>query len=82
MNIDFNKVKMGPGYWKFNNSMLSETDFLRKVREQIAWTLSEYQDTATPETPPLSVHEILCMTPAQQSDIQLTINPHQFLEFL
>ena len=82
MNIDFNKVKRGPGYWKFNNSMLNEADFLRKVREQIAWTLSEYQDTATPETPPLSVHEILCMTPAQQSDIQLTINPHQFLEFL
>ena len=82
MNIDFNKVTRGPGYWKFNNSMLSEADFLRKVREQIAWTLSEYQDTATPETPTLSVHEILCMTPAQQSDIQLTINPHQFLEFL
>ena len=82
MNIDFNKVKRGPGYWKFNNSMLNEADFLRKVREQIAWTLSEYQDTATPETPPLSVHEILCLTPAQQSDIQLTINPHQFLEFL
>ena len=82
MNIDFNKVKRGPGYWKFNNSMLSEADFLRKVREQIAWTLSEYQDTATHETPPLSVHEILCMTPAQQSEINLTINPHQFLEFL
>ena len=23
MKIDFNKVSRGPGYWKFNNSMLN-----------------------------------------------------------
>ena len=30
MKIDFNKVKRGPGYWKFNNSMLDDQDFCKK----------------------------------------------------
>ena len=39
LNVDFNKVDRGPGYWKFNNSMLDEPEFLTKVKEQIACTL-------------------------------------------
>ena len=82
MNIDFNKVTRGPGYWKFNNSMLSDSDFLRKVREQIACVLFEHQDLETPESSPHTALEIFGMNPLQQSAIPLTINPHQFLEFL
>ena len=82
LNVDFNKVDRGPGYWKFNNSMLEEPDFLKRVKEQIACTLFNYQAAETPESNLLDIHEILAMTPAQQAEINLTLNPHQFLEYL
>ena len=82
LNLDFNKVKRGPGYWKFNNAMLEEPDFIIKVREQIAWTLYEYQKLETPQSVPLSFREISCMSPEEQFKIELSINPHQFIEFL
>ena len=82
MKVDFNKVKRGPGYWKFNNSMLDETDFCKKVRERIARTLFEYQLPETPLDTPLEFQTILEMNPAQQSEINMSLNPHQFLEYL
>ena len=62
--------------------MLEEPDFLKKVMEQIACTLFNYQAAETPESDLLGIHEILAMTPAQQAEINLTLNPHQFLEYL
>ena len=82
MKVDFNKVKRGPGYWKFNNSMLDETDFCKKVRERIARTLFDYQLPETPLDNPLEFQNILDMNPAQQSAIKMSLNPHQFLEYL
>ena len=32
MNIDYVKVRRGPGYWKFNNLLLEDLDFTSKVR--------------------------------------------------
>ena len=82
LKIDFNKVTRGPGYWKFNNSMLNDNDFREKVDEQIAWVLHEYQLPETPETEPHTLRAILFMNPTQQANIKLSINPHQFLEYL
>ena len=82
LKLDFNKVTRGPGYWKFNNSMLNDNDFREKVDEQIAWVLHEYQLPETPETEPHTLRAILFMNPTQQSNIKLSINPHQFLEYL
>ena len=82
LKLDFNKVTRGPGYWKFNNSMLNDNDFREKVVEQIARVLHEYQLPETPETEPHTLRAILFMNPTQQSNIKLSINPHQFLEYL
>ena len=82
LNLDFNKVNRGPGYWKFNNCMLEEPEFINMVREQIAFVLMEYQALETPESTPLTTRQIYMMTPMQQAEIPLSINPHQFLEFL
>ena len=82
MKIDFNKVKRGPGYWKFNNSMLDDQDFCKKVRDTIARILYEYQSLDDPGAEPIEMNEILLMTPEQQSELKMSINPHQFLEFL
>ena len=82
LNVDFNKVERGPGYWKFNNAMLDEPEYLDKVRDQIAWTLYEYQRLVSPDSIPIPYSEIKAMTPEEQSKLDLSINPHQFLEFL
>ena len=82
LNVDFNKVERGPGYWKFNNAMLDEPEYLDKVRDQIAWTLYEYQSLETPDSIPIPLSELKAMTPEDQSKLDLNINPHQFLEFL
>ena len=64
MKVDFNKVSRGPGYWKFNNSMLNESDFCKKVRERIARILYEYHLPANPGDEPLELGDIFLMTPA------------------
>ena len=82
MKVDFNKVRRGPGYWKFNNSMLDELDFCKKVRDTIARVLFDYQQREDPTKDPLTMNDILLMTPLQQAEIPMTLNPHQLLEFL
>ena len=82
MKVDFNKVSRGPGYWKFNNSMLNESDFCKKVRERIARILHEYQLPENPGDEPLDLGEIFLMPPAQQSALRMSLNPHQLLEFI
>ena len=82
LKLDFNKIQRGPGYWKFNNSMLDELDFCKKVRDTIARVLYDYQMPDDPEKTPLEFNEILLMTPAQQSEIKMSLNPHQLLEFM
>ena len=82
MKVDFNKVSRGPGYWKFNNSMLDDLDFCKKVRDTIARVLYDYQLLDDPEKEPIELNEILLMTPLQQSEIKTSLNPHQLLEFL
>ena len=82
LKLDFNKIQRGPGYWKFNNSMLDELDFCKKVRDTIARVLFDYQMPDDPEKTPLEFNEILLMTPAQQSEISMSLNPHQLLEYL
>ena len=82
LKADFNKVSRGPGYWKFNNSMLAEEDFCKKVRERIARILHEYQLPESPEDEPLEIHGILSMNPEQQASLKMTLNPHQLLEFI
>ena len=82
MKVDFNKVSRGPGYWKFNNSMLNEHDFCKKVKEHIARILHEYQLPANPGDEPLDLGDIFLMTPAQQAALPMSLNPHQLLEFI
>ena len=57
LNVDFNKVDRGPGYWKFNNSRLEEPEFLTKVKEQIACTLYNYQALETPDSNPIYAYK-------------------------
>ena len=38
-------VDVGKGYWKFNNSLLKDSDFLGKIRSRISAALEEADDT-------------------------------------
>ena len=83
LTLDFSNVVRGPGYWKFNNSMLDDQEFLKKVDDQIARIVYEYQEPVRPEVPnTYDLREILYMTPAQRAAVPSSLNPHQFLEFL
>ena len=41
-------VDVGKGYWKFNNSLLKDQDFLGKIRSHISAALEEIDDTNDP----------------------------------
>ena len=81
MTLDFDKVTRGPGFWKFNNHMLKDAAFLRKVDDQIAWDIWTYQEPAA-DAEPLELKEISMMSKDERASVPLNINPHQFLEFL
>ena len=81
MVLDFDKVTRGPGFWKFNNHMLKDLAFLEKVDEQIVWTIWTYQEPAA-DSDPLMLQEISLLSKDERAAIPLSINPHQFLEYL
>ena len=83
LTLDFSNVVRGPGYWKFNNAMLNDQEFLKKVDDQIARIVYEYQEPVTPEVPePYDLRDILYMTPAERASVPNSLNPHQLLEFI
>ena len=63
--------------------MLDDQEFLKKVDDQIARIVYEYQEPATPEVPePYDLRDILYMTPAERASVPNSLNPHQLLEFI
>ena len=44
VKINMNSFRRGPGYWKFNSSLLSEADFVAEANNFIDAHLSDYQN--------------------------------------
>ena len=44
VQINMNSFRRGPGYWKFNSSLLSEADFVAEANNFIDAHLSDYQN--------------------------------------
>ena len=80
MNIDYGKVKRGPGYWKFNNLLLEDLDFTSKVRNLVVTILYEYQRTDLSVR--LTLDQISTLTFKDLATVPLSITHHTFLEFL
>ena len=67
------EVKRGKLFWKFNNSLLKDPEYVNTIKKVINETKSQYID------PSQSVHEINIIP---NSDLKLTVNDQLFFETL
>ena len=64
-----------------NNALLNEQDYIDTVNSIIVRVTHDYQ-SARPGVPILTKPEIQAMTDEERGKIQMSLNPHQYLEFL
>ena len=88
LDIDFAKFSRGRGFWKMNNSLLSEADYVLKIKNCIKRVACQYAiiendqnffQNATPENLEMFLTE---QTPESLQNLPLTINPELFLDTL
>ena len=76
--IDFKRFESGRGFWRFNNTLLKDTEYVQKINKIIQDTTKEYTNN------PDEFSEIYWQN-THINDIQnitLNINPQQFLNTL
>ena len=81
LKVDFCKVQRGAGYWKMNNALLDEPEYIDMVNSTIIRVVHDYQ-AIKPGVALLSKPQIRAMTPEERGKIDMSLNAHQFLEFL
>ena len=42
LSLNLNKIQMGKGYWKFNNSLLKDNEYIRQIKNVIKETIKMY----------------------------------------
>ena len=42
MSLESNETKRGPGFWKFNNSLLTDKCYTEMIRKQISEFIDKY----------------------------------------
>ena len=81
LKVDFCKVQRGAGYWKLNNALLDEPEYMDLVQSTIIRVMQEQQAVkAGGEI--LSKSQIKALNPTERGKLDMALNPHQFLEFL
>ena len=81
LKLDFCKVKRGAGYWKMNNALLDETEYVELVHNTIIRVMHDHQ-VVKPGVDILSKSQIKALSPEERGKLEMALNPHQFLEFL
>ena len=81
LKVDFCKVQRGAGYWKMNNALLDEPEYMDLVQSTIIRVTHDYQ-AVKPGTEILTKAQIQNLSPEERGKIEMALNPHQFLEFL
>ena len=76
LEIDFSKFIRGRGFFKYNNSLNSDLDYVKKITETIRRVSKQYAECV------YDPNFFLTATPEQLQDLTLTINPQLFLETL
>ena len=71
--LSFNSFKCGKSYWKHNNSLLTDKDYLQLINKHVIETKKQY---AVP------VYNFENIANIPDSEIQFTINDQLFLEVL
>ena len=62
--LDFNQMERGPGYWKFNNSLLTDKDFVDLVKKTISevidvYAASPYSRSSLQNIHPRDIHMVI-----------------------
>ena len=73
ITLKFNKFKKGRGLWKFNNSLLQDSEYLDTINKLILHVRSQYA---------LPVYNLDNIRDIPDTEIQFTINDQLFLETL
>ena len=77
IEIDFDKVMRGPGYWKLNNSHLKNEDFIFLIKLGLVQIVYENQKNLHN---PKTIRELADLTPLELQQIKTTLNPQELLE--
>ena len=76
IEIDFRKFKRGRGFWKFNNSLLKDKDYISLVKQSIKEVAKEYSENE------FSEEFIDNATPSQIQLISYKINPQLLFDMI
>ena len=77
ITVDFDKVKIRPGFWTFNNSHLESNIFKEMIRTELMHIVYEHQTT---EGPHKEVIYLIELSPQELQEIKLNLNPHELME--
>ena len=80
LEIDFQRFQQGKGFWKFNNSLLKEPEFVDTVNQKIRATLKQYAILDTNRPAENALFETLDKTEIQS--LPSILNPHLLLDNL
>ena len=76
LEIDFSRFQRGKGFFKFNNSLINDPEYIKLVCEAIKNVTVQYAEDI------YDINYLKNATPEQLQSIILTINPQLFLECL
>ena len=77
LEVDFDKVIRGPGFWKLNNLHLENPSYLKLVKITIIELVNQYQ----PDTEHLKTEqELFEMPPEELQMVPTTLNPQEKME--
>ena len=73
LELNFTNFKQGRSYWKHNNSLLSDIDYINQINEKILEVKQQYA---------LPVYNLEDLDKIPNEEIQFTINDQLFLDVL
>ena len=76
LEIDFSKFTRGRGFFKFNNSLIKDLEYVKKVTETVQRVSKQYAECV------YNPDFFSYATPEQLQDLTYTIDPQLFLETL
>ena len=76
IEIDFRKFQRGRGFWKFNNSLLKDIDYVNRVKNCIKKVIKTYANSE------ISENLIDEANPEQLFDIPCNINPQLLFDMI
>ena len=81
LDLDFSKFSRGRGFWKMNNSLLYDPEYIDVVKDTIKEVTAQYATMGNVENPDIN-NFFNDQTPESLQGLQLKINPELFLDCL